>query len=723
MIAKQPFASIRRDLKIADGTLDLQRIVLAPGRTLRVIVADQKSGRPIVGARLRVREAPVYATTDGDGIALLQSVGGDAVEVEASADDYLAATTRFEAADKKPAVIRLAPAASITANVIRGDSKEPIGPGSVSIDLSGKKWIEQFGSDGRLKLKGLSGGTLKLEVRVPRLASRKLAAREIAAGEKADYGTIALETGLTISGTVIDAATSAPVQARIRMPRPNAAGPRFSLVMKDWIETTSDDEGHFQLSGLDAGDYRLLVDAAGYGPLLTDRLTAGSDSPETGVGVLRLSTGRRITVTCHPAKRCGSKAQLLLGDPNDDWAVLSAPVASGNSEIVRAPVGHHRLQLLERGEVVAEKEIVVRDDAPETAVDIALREVEISGEVVRGGRPVTSGAVQFTGRMQNSGVPIFIDRKLDSAVVASEIIGPVPRTLLVSVDEKGAFSTRDLAPGTYTVTYSGASGASPEREVTIPDAASFRLHIDMPATTLSGRIVDDKSKTPEWARIEVRSSAGVTSADMTPDGRFALDGAPSGPATIHAYNDSSEAEREVVIPADRETEVDLILAHKARKRVTLAALDASGAARAGAKLFLSCDGGMMTADADSSGSASFPLGGTNSACMAAALSPLDGWAFAGPFEPSDRDPVPIRFSARAVTLAIETQTPSGFGIAAANGFPLERAFPFIGWPSMATPERPVRLRGLPPGTYFVRLATGTSRSVIVDGTKDVTIGF
>jgi hypothetical protein len=725
-LGKKPFAPMRRELTIADGTLDVGRVVLNPAKTVRLMVTDDKDGKPVAGARLRVVDAPASATTNADGIALLEGIGSDEVDIEASADDYLPVTTHVQVGAKKTIAVRLTAGATIIATVVRGDDRRPVGPGTLWIDLSGTKKIERFGTDGRVRIGGLHEGTLNVEVRVPGFASHKLPQREAAHSEKIDFGTIALDSGATINGTVIDATTSAPVQARVRAPRPNPSGPRLSLVMKDWIEAASDENGQFQVAGLNGGDYRLLVEAPGFAPALTERITVGREAGESDAGTVRLSRARRLGIVCHPAKRCGSKAQLLLGDPNDDWAIVSAPLSNGRGEILQAPTGRHRLQLLDRGALVAEKEVVVPDDSMEANVEFTLQEVEVSGDVLRGGRLVDSGTVQFIGHTAQSAMPIVVDRRLDSASVDSEIVGIVPRTMALNVDDRGRFSTRDLAPGAYIVTYSGAAGVSPEQEVSIPEVSSYAFRIDIPATSINGRIVDDKGKTPDWARVELRTATSVLSADMMPDGRFSIDGAPAGTTTVHAYNDSSEVQRDVVIEANRETELDLTLHEKPRKRMTLKALDSSGAPRTGARLFLLCDGALTSADADATGSASFPVAVATKACLAAAFSSMDGWAFAGPLaisSDSESSESSVRFSSRAVTLAIESQNASTFALSAGNGFPLERTFPFIGWPSLVAPPQPLRLRGLPPGSYLIRLDTGMTRTVVVDGTKDMTVTF
>jgi len=243
---------------------------------------------------------------------------------------------------------------------------------------------------------------------------------------------------------------------------------------------------------------------------------------------------------------------------------------------------------------------------------------------------------------------------------------------------------------------------------------------------LKGLVLEEGGKAPEWARVEVRDGAVIASSDVTPDGHFFIDGLSAGKATVHAFNDKSEAQREVMIEANRETEVHLDLRGRSRARIHLTAFGASGAPVRAARLFLLYDGALTSSDADGAGSASFLIPSTSTACFAAAFSPTEGWAFDGPLSiRSDPEPaeVPIRFSSRAVTLSIESGHATPVAISCGNGFPLERLFPFIGWPSMAAPLQPLRVRGLPVGLYRVTAGSGLARTVSVDGTKDLTISF
>jgi hypothetical protein len=727
LTASRPsFAPVRRELTLVDSSADLGRLILSPSLSVRVAVKDANDGKPVKAARVRLLDAPVEAKTSSDGAAILDGVTAGEIRVQVDAGDYLPETTTIVAGSTKPQVVRLTRGAAFVAHVAHGKDHRPIGPGTLWIDLAGTKKIEHFGADGIARISGLAGGALDVDVRVPGFASYKLPHRQLVAGDNIDFGTVELDAGGTISGLVVDAVTSAPIEAHIRVPRPNASGPRLSMVMNDWIDGDSDEKGRFQLRGLPSGDYRVLIEASGYAPSLTDPVTVQDSSAEVDAGVVHLSDARRLVVTCRPAGRCGTQSQLLLGDANDDWANLSAPMTNGKCEIVRVPTGRHRLRVLDRGAILAEKDVEIARDDPETTTDIVLSDIEVTGTVIRGGRPVDSGAVQFIGRTNDNSLPIVMDRKLEGSVVDSQVIGIVPRTLLVSLDKSGTFTTRDLGPGTYDVSYSGGAGTSPRQEVTIPDSSSYAFRIDLPASILKGVLTDEHGKTPEWARVEVDSGAGVISADMMPDGHFFIDGAPPGTANVRAFNDTSESHRSIVIDQTRDTEVNLTLRDKSRQ-IHITALRPNGAPAPGARLFLLCDGVLTSAEADGSGGVSFSVLAASRSCLGAGFSAADGWAFDGPLSihPDSDEPqdLAIRFSSRAVTMTMQSTNASPVAISSGNGFPLERVFPFIGWPSALAPAQPLRLRGFPPGMYLISLKTGVTRSVAVDGTKDVSVDF
>jgi hypothetical protein len=214
---------------------------------------------------------------------------------------------------------------------------------------------------------------------------------------------------------------------------------------------------------------------------------------------------------------------------------------------------------------------------------------------------------------------------------------------------------------------------------------------------------------------------------MTPDGHFIIDGAPSGALVVRAFNDTSEAQRTVAAEPNGETEVNLTLHEKGRQEIRIAAVRPTGVPAPGARVFLLCDGVMKFADADATGAASFAVASSSASCLIAAFSPADGWAFDGPLaitsDSGGPTEFPVHFSSRAVTLAIQSTSASPVSISSGSGFPLQRAFPFIGWPSTVSPAAPLRLRGVPPGTYLVGINSGKSRSVSIDGNKDVFIGF
>jgi hypothetical protein len=720
-------ASLRRDLELPTGPTDLRHIELAAARSVRVLVVDVATAKPIAGATVRVANGE-SATTAASGTAVLEHLGGDdEIDVDVAADAYLASRARLPLDAKAPAV-RLTRGAAVRGTVVARDTRAPVGPGSVWVDLAGTKMIRSYDAAGRLHLTGLAGGALELEIRAPGFAAHKIARREIAVGEVVDLGRIELDRGRAIVGTVVDAVTGEPLpSARIRTPRPNAAGPRLALVMNDWIETSVDENGDFRVGGILPGDYRLLVESSGHAPLLTDNITVAGDN-DVAAGPLKLARAHRLKIVCSPARRCGSVAELLLGDGNDDWATLRAPLADGKGDLIPAPEGEHRLRLLDHSAVVAEKSVTIVPDTESQEVTISIPETEVRGTVTRGGRPAAGGSVQFVGHATSQAIPVFVERRLDKVAVSSDVVGTLSRFAAAPVDASGNFVTTELGAGDYDATYSGGSGESPAQRVSIPDVRSFSFRIDIAAAALSGTVRDERGHAPEWARIELQGPASSTSIDVAPDGRFSIDGVPSGRATVRAFNDSSEAVREVVLEDGRTATADLVLHDRAKAEVRGRVISAEGLQVAGATVFFLCDGALKSATSDARGIAEISLAASTATCSGAAFAADRGWAFAAPVTVSassggDAAEVSIRFVPRAVTISLASGRPAAVGIVTPTGFPLERAFPFVGWPSGVSASAPLRLRGMPPGSYFIRLSSGDSRALSVDGTKDVAISF
>ena len=197
--------------------------------------------------------------------------------------------------------------------------------------------------------------------------------------------------------------------------------------MNDWIETSVDENGDFRVGGVLPGDYRLLVESSGHAPLLTDNITVAGDDDVTA-GPLKLARAHRLKIACTPARRCGSVAELLLGDGNDDWAALRAPLADGKGDLLPAPEGEHRLRLLDHSAVVAEKSVTIAPDAESQEVTISIPETEVRGTVTRGGRPAAGGSVQFVGHATSQAIPAFFRIWPISAVVVDLQLVPVMPT-------------------------------------------------------------------------------------------------------------------------------------------------------------------------------------------------------------------------------------------------------------------------------------------------------
>jgi hypothetical protein len=725
-VVKSSFASLRRDLTLLTGARDLGRLELPPARSLRLRVVDAAAGTAVPHARVRSTNGQV-AETAGDGFAVLQGLGtGDEIPLTVQASDYLEASARVPLLSKAPPVVRLERGASISARVVSRETGAPLGPGNVMIALAGSRTTRDFDSSGDLHLGALRDGTLDLEIRVPGYESYSLAPRQLGPGESVNLGKVMLDRGVAISGTVIDALTREPVaSASIRIPRPTLSGARLSYVMNDWMQTTTSETGRFRLTGLRSGEYRLLVNAGGRAPLLTERLHVGDGDADAGE--LEISNAHDVRIQCTPARRCGSRAELLLGDANDDWASLEGSLNEGRGEIHGAPDGVHTLRLSREGATVAEREIEISRDQPAAVITIQLQEIAVRGDVVRQGRPVRGGSVQFVGRAASGGVPIVVEQRIGSTPVQTRTFGAVPATALVPVDTNGTFTTTELAPGEYRVSYSGELGESPEQVVFIPEAATYDLHLQLAATALSGTIVDEQGKVPEWVRVEVRGPSGVISTDAGSDGRFHIDSPPAGHVAVRAYNDSAEASREVVIDEGRAQEADLVLHPRPQARLRVQVAAAEGSPFPNASVFVLCDGALKSATTDFTGMAEISLPASSATCSTAAFAPAAGWAFAEPLSimsgAADVPVAVVRFSSTAASIVVESGVTAAVSVLAPTGFPLDRLFALVGWPSGVAPGRPLRLHGMPPGTYAVVVRSVGQRTVSLDGTRDAHVSF
>jgi hypothetical protein len=186
-------------------------------------------------------------------------------------------------------------------------------------------------------------------------------------------------------------------------------------------------------------------------------------------------------------------------------------------------------------------------EAQVATVDFVLRDIRISGVVLRQQVPTSNASVRVIPRgagMMTSG---------GSAALAG--VGPLRYTGVTGPD--GRFELLVDEPGTYGLAISPADGQTTHfRSVEIPDVEARDIEIDLGGTILSGVVLEETTERPlPAAQLSLHGGSEAVSAETDANGRFQVDLTP-GRYTISAeLPEFAPQYLELEVPAPGETRI------------------------------------------------------------------------------------------------------------------------------------------------------------------------
>ncbi len=266
-----------------DGGRLQYRLVLQPGAALAGLVTENLTGRPIAGARVRVRDAqedvpglryargiPQEVCSDASGEFHLSTVSPLGLfTLEVFAPDYLPRRENGKKLSDCPIHLVLNRGGRVAGVVVEKDTGRPV-PGAQVYAMNDWRIAEQSESDGagRFTLEGLSPGTYRLLARKgewinwfyadsEELADLQPPRVEVRIRVYPDPVTLTLVRGVTVSGQVRNRLSGAPVEgAALRL--------LGGAISAPYADARSDREGRYRMAGLYPGRFSLLVTAQGY---------------------------------------------------------------------------------------------------------------------------------------------------------------------------------------------------------------------------------------------------------------------------------------------------------------------------------------------------------------------------------------------------------------------------------------------------------------------------
>ncbi len=695
------FAPFGEKIDAAPGKTDLGLLHLTPGLPVSVLAVDEQ-GEPVVNARIEYGPGSA-ADTDARGIAKLVDVApGAPLRLIANAERHLPGKTQVNPPLPGQVRIELSRAHTVLGRFLETPGV-PAADGLVKTEQASCQREGRLAEDGAFELALPPGEVVTVVLRSPRTRELRLMLPKGAAGSVSDLGDLVAPPSLTVTGRVVRGDDGAPVAgARVWLPRPGPDGPLFAWAARDLVETSTREDGRFQLAGLGPGPALLRIDAGGFARSYLDFVPAEDEVSD--VGEIRLLEGATLRVRAGDAEGAVARADLRGGWIEPD--MVTAPVRDGEAILRNIPPGRILLSVMAGRKLLCERQVEVPADALEAEADCQRAALTVTGLVRIGGTPSGSGlllwqppAVTASSRIDNVVSPGGLRRQT--------IVGEGRPQVDVPVGPDGSFETADLTPGRWQVSWTAEAGmSSTAQAVEIPEIDRFATVISFPGLALTGQVMDEQARPVEGARVRELTTGAL--ALTGPDGIFTLAGLDGPKAVLQAsLGELSSPIVDIELSPDRPAEpVLLTLERRSAAQIAVRVVSAEGSPAGGAFVFLEEDGRglrVLTASADGTASAAFepPL----PARVRAAAILGSSWAL-GSWISLDqaREGLSLSLAGRDEGMLVESEACQGSPrILSPEGWDLSWMLQLLGTPLFLAPGRPVRLEGLPPGAYTLSL--------------------
>jgi len=380
------------------------------------------------------------------------------------------------------------------------------------------------GEDGRFVLENLAPATYVVTVSAPDRVRKVVSGVQVAAGASVDLGTLLMDPGATVRGTVVEGTGAAVAGATVQI----RGASETWMAFQDDAAATTDAGGAFELRGTSPGS----VEVYARHPAHSEGRASTTIDPAKGADV-RIVMGEGGRISGLARRRDGPIAGAMVnvrpasgGSSGGNPALQTSTGPDGTFTFEHVPPGRHSVALLERtgGDRFASsqmKEVEVVEGQT-VQVEFAPRDIVMSGRVTRGGVPLPNVRISVSSTSGHTMVMSYGGGGPGAATVGPQRMSAVTRedgSYEMLVDHAGKGSAR-FASLDGRVSYA-------TQTFEIPDAEAHTQDFDLPTATLTGTVVDGDTQQPV-ARASVSASSrgpepkwGGT-AETGADGRFTL---------------------------------------------------------------------------------------------------------------------------------------------------------------------------------------------------------
>lgn len=510
------------DLK---GSMNLGPVVLRAPEIAWVQAVDSRDGEPVPGAR--VQDPSGYWTSVGeDGLVRLSLDFGRDIVVRA--EGYIRTQfilpVRAGATKDEPFVIGLAPAFSIEGVFVAADGVTPATGGRVSaLNRTGGRTVG-IESDGSFSI-DLPGGAYELELAAGNTGYRHMGVQGVA-GQSLDLGFVSAPPAAWARGYLLGRDDYKPVTgASVSYTRPSEFGPLLAPALGHVATVTTNDEGYFEIHGLDLGTSTLRLQAEGFAS--RDLHVEVPAIQGVDVGVVELSRGRRVTVRSDVD---GGMVALDVGRTGLSHDRLNGKLIEGSAEFAAVPEEPFGVLVYLDGDPVCEKH--EEDTEGDEVITCNHSAARVSGLVTRGDRP--GDGVLVWKRVNEPDLPGgFVRHRSGPFTRTEELALTQSVELTVPLGSDGSYRLESVLPGEWEVIWAPVTGGIQDaRSVRVPKAREAILDFRYDSLSIAGRVLNPDGQPVALASVTAFPSRRTVGTNR--DGRFEILGLEPGVHQLRA---------------------------------------------------------------------------------------------------------------------------------------------------------------------------------------------
>jgi len=686
------------------GPQILDPVMLLSAIELGVIVHDDVD-QPVTGAQVTVRGS-TGVSTDSEGRAVLRDIpraGGFSVSVAAAG--HLPKDVDVGDLTPHQLSIQLMRAFVLSGRLFAPDGL-PIVGGKARIETPTSFSFVDLDDQGRFSIDLPPYTPYRVVLRSP---STNEVGFEIPAGnpgEHRDLGNIVAPRGVVVAGRVISDVDGEPVAgARVWTLRPSPRGPLISWMHGDILQTNTDSDGRFTVSGLSRLPFVIRIDAPAYARSHV-LVEIKDESDVVNVGEVTVERGAEVRVEVTGDTDGVLTAKLDLRGEGLPFDTVSSQIRGGAGVLSRIPSGQFNLSVVRGPKVLCDEPVMIHRDDSTVTVVCEARDTVVSGRVFEGDDLADGGTLVWmsTEKSVGSFPDGIMNFETSSGLSQQALASSRPADVPVMVTRDGSFESREISPGQWRVGwYPPGRSAGRPIDVTVPSSSTFSVDLDFPALTVSGRVVDEDDRPIADIRVYEMNSGALDFSD--PAGAFSMSGIPPGPVRLQARSEDRESDVYplVVDPDNGISDLLLVLHDVDRHELLATVLGRDGTGQPGSIVFLQTDnGGNRLATAGSSGIATFELrlplpGRFRAAAFANGSWILGEWAV---FDPDDASALLVDEGAGALVVTADGVA-GPVAVKSQDGWDVSWLMTRVGVRPMIAVGHPLRLVGLPAGTYTI----------------------